>query len=140
MTPAKGSLQQKQPSPSSAKTAGYKPIENYGIIGDLHTVALVGIDGSIDWCCMPQFDSPRVFAAILADQKGGACRIASLTAVQHKQMYMPDSNVLVTRFLGGEGVGEVVDFMPIQGPREARKIHQIVRVVRAVHGSVRFRL
>ena len=119
---------------------GYKPIESYGVIGDLHTVALVGIDGSIDWCCLPHFDLPSVFAAILDDQKGGAFRIASLYEAQHKQMYMPDSNVLLTRFLSGQGVGEVVDFMPVQGPREVRKIHQIVRVVRAVRGSVRFRL
>ena len=119
---------------------GYKPIESYGIIGDLHTVALVGIDGSIDWCCLPHFDSPSVFAAILDDRKGGSFRIASLYEAQHKQMYMPDSNVLVTRFLSDQGVGEVVDFMPVQGPREIRKIHQIVRVVRAVRGSVRFRL
>ncbi len=82
---------------------GYKPIESYGVIGDLHTVALVGIDGSIDWCCMPYFDSPSVFAAILDDRKGGSFRIASLIAAQHKQMYMPDSNVLVTRFLSDEG-------------------------------------
>ena len=119
---------------------GYKPIESYGVIGDLHTVALVGIDGSIDWCCLPHFDSPSVFAAILDDQKGGSFRIASLYEAQHKQMYMPDSNVLVTRFLSDQGVGEVVDFMPVQGPREIRKIHQIVRVVRVVRGSVRFRL
>ena len=119
---------------------GYKPIESYGVIGDVHTVALVGIDGSIDWCCLPHFDSPSVFAAILDDQKGGSFRIASLYEAQHKQMYMPDSNVLVTRFLSDQGVGEVVDFMPVQGPREIRKIHQIVRVVRAVRGSVRFRL
>src|SRR5262245_4562675 len=119
---------------------GYKPIESYGVIGDLHTVALVGIDGSIDWCCLPHFDSPSVFAAILDDQKGGSFRIASLNQAQHKQMYMPDSNVLVTRFLSSQGVGEVVDFMPVQGVGESKKIHQIVRVVRAVRGSVRFRL
>jgi len=103
---------------------GYKPIESYGVIGDLHTVALVGIDGSIDWCCLPHFDSPSIFAAILDDQKGGSFRIASLHEAQHKQMYMPDSNVLVTRFLSDQGVGEVVDFMPVQGAREIRKIHQ----------------
>src|ERR1700745_4232710 len=117
----------------------YKPIESYGVIGDLHTVALVSIDASIDWCCLPQFDSPSIFAAILDERKGGFFKIASLYEAQHKQMYLPDSNVLVTRFLSPEGVGEVVDFMPIQDVSR-KKVHQIVRVVRAVRGAVRFRL
>ena len=91
----------------------YKPIENYGVIGDLHTVALVGVDGSIDWCCLPHFDSPSLFAAILDDQQGGFFKIAPLHYKQHKQMYLPDSSVLLTRFLSAQGVGEVVDFMPI---------------------------
>src|SRR5690349_10412897 len=81
----------------------YKPIESYGVIGDLHTVALVGMDGSIDWCCLPQFDSPSIFAAILDEHKGGFFKIASLYEGQHKQMYLPDSNVLVTRFLSPGG-------------------------------------
>ena len=98
----------------------YKPIESYGVIGDLHTVALVGMDGSIDWCCLPHFDSPSIFAAILDERKGGFFKIASLYEAQHKQMYLPDSNVLVTRFLSPEGVGEVVDFMPVQD-REPRQ-------------------
>ena len=118
----------------------YKPIESYGVIGDLHTVALVGIDGSIDWCCLPHFDSPSIFAAILDEQKGGFFKIASLHEAQHKQMYLPDSNVLVTRFLGRDGVGELIDFMPVQDPSRGKKTHQIVRVVRAVRGAVRFRL
>jgi GH15 family glucan-1,4-alpha-glucosidase len=118
----------------------YKPIESYGVIGDLHTVALVGMDGSIDWCCLPQFDSPSMFAAILDEHKGGFFKIASLYEAQHKQMYLPDSNVLVTRFLSPEGVGEVVDFMPVQDPSHGKKTHRIVRVVRAVRGAVRFRL
>ena len=118
----------------------YKPIESYGVIGDLHTVALVGMDGSIDWCCLPQFDSPSIFAAILDEHKGGFFKIASLYEAQHKQMYLPDSNVLLTRFLSPEGVGEVVDFMPVQDPSHGKKTHQIVRVVRAVRGAVRFRL
>jgi GH15 family glucan-1,4-alpha-glucosidase len=118
----------------------YKPIESYGVIGDLHTVALVGMDGSIDWCCLPHFDSPSIFAAILDAQKGGFFKIASLHEAQHKQMYLPDSNVLVTRFLGRDGVGELIDFMPVQDSSRARKTHQIVRVVRAVRGAVRFRL
>jgi hypothetical protein len=73
----------------------YKPIES--VLGDLHTVALVSMDGSIDWCCLPQFDSPSIFAAILDERKGGFFKIASLYKVQHKQMYLPDSNVLLTR-------------------------------------------
>jgi GH15 family glucan-1,4-alpha-glucosidase len=118
----------------------YKPIESYGIIGDMHTVALVGTDGSIDWCCLPAFDSPSVFAAILDDRKGGSFRIAPIHEARQKQMYLPDTNVLITRFLGQEGVGEVVDFMPIQEPGQGTKVHEIVRVVRGVRGAVRFRL
>jgi len=118
----------------------YKPIESYGVIGDLHTVALVGVDGSIDWCCLPFFDSPSLFAAILDDQHGGFFKIAARHYTQHKQMYLPDSSVLLTRFLSVQGVGEVVDFMPIGATTQGRTTHQIVRVVRAVRGSVRFRL
>src|SRR6476659_4405814 len=118
----------------------YKPIESYGVIGDMHTVALVGMDGSIDWCCLPHFDSPTIFGAILDEQKGGFFKIASLYEAQHKQMYMPDSNVLVTRFLSADGVGEVIDFMPVPDPSSGKKTRQIVRVVRAVRGAVRFRL
>src|SRR5574341_2661406 len=94
---------------------GYQPIEDYGIIGDLHTVALVGKDGSIDFLSFPRFDSPTVFCALLDDARGGRFRIhpcidEDLTL---KQMYLPDTNVLITRFLAAEGVGEVSDFMPV---------------------------
>ena len=121
----------------------YKPIESYGIIGDMHSVALVGMDGSIDWCCLPYFDSPSVFAAILDDHKGGAFRLAATEAHTCKQMYLPDTNVLLTRFLAPGCVGEVCDFMPIHrdawGVYKAGR-HQIVRIARAVRGEVRFRL
>ena len=99
----------------------YKPIESYGVVGDLHTVALVGMDGSIDWCCLPHFDSPSIFAAILDEKKGGFFKIASVHEAQRKQMYLPDSNVLVTRFVSPDGVGEVIDFMPIQDRAAARR-------------------
>jgi len=121
----------------------YKPIESYGIIGDMHSVALVGIDGAIDWCCLPYFDSPAIFAAILDDAKGGTFRLYATHEGARKQMYLPDTNVLLTRFLGSNGVGEICDFMPIH--RDAwgvykRGRHQIVRVARAVRGAIRFRL
>lgn len=117
----------------------YKPIENYAVIGDMHTVALVGMDGSIDWCCLPRFDSPSVFAAVLDHDRGGYFKVASVQPGRNKQMYLPDTNVLITRFLSAEGVGEVVDFMPVEDD-PAQKVHQIVRVAKAIRGTVRFRL
>src|SRR3712207_1042890 len=92
----------------------YQPIENYGLIGDLHTPPLVGMDGSIDWLCLPRFDSPSVFAAILDDGKGERFKIAPVAdGAKRKQLYWPDTNVLVTRFFVPDGVGEVTDYMPI---------------------------
>jgi GH15 family glucan-1,4-alpha-glucosidase len=119
----------------------YKPIESYGVIGDLHSVALVGMDGSIDWCCLPHFDSPSVFAAILDDKKGGRFQVTATEQSTLKQMYLPETNVLLTRFLSAEGVGEVLDFMPVpSGPRERDCLHEIVRIARAVRGSMHFRM
>jgi GH15 family glucan-1,4-alpha-glucosidase len=116
----------------------YKSIDNYGVVGDLHTVALVGNDGSIDWCCLPRFDSPSVFARILDDEKGGYFRIYVTAEGRLKQMYLPDTNILVTRFLTNEGVGEVIDFMPWHD--SVHGVQAIVRMVRCVRGSVTFRL
>ena len=98
----------------SSMSGAYKPIEDYGVIGDLHTVALVGKDGSIDWCCLPHFDSPSVFASILDAQKGGFFKIAPAYPTVQKQMYVAESNILLSRFLAPEGVGEITDFMPIK--------------------------
>src|SRR5215217_3895479 len=87
-------------------TPGYQPIENYGIIGDLHTTALVGMDGSIDWLCLPRHDSPSVFGAILDDARGGRFKISpDMEGTTCKQLYWPDTNVLVTRFFTPDGVG-----------------------------------
>jgi GH15 family glucan-1,4-alpha-glucosidase len=78
----------------------YQPIENYGIIGNMRTVAHVGMNGSIDWYCYPHFDSPSIFGAILDDEKGGRFQIsADADGVRHRQFYWPSTNVLVTRFL-----------------------------------------
>ena len=96
----------------------YQPIEDYGVVGDLHTVALVGKDGSIDFMAFPHFDSPTMFAAILDSEKGGRFQIKPcLEGGVHKQMYLPDTNVLITRLLSDEGVAEVSDFMPVGAGR-----------------------
>jgi GH15 family glucan-1,4-alpha-glucosidase len=118
----------------------YLPIESYGVIGDLHTAALVGLDGSIDWLCFPKFDSPSVFAAILDDEKGGRFRIApTCEDVTRKQMYFPDTNVLVTRFLSPNGLAEVTDFMPVGEPAPGHGLHDLVRRVEVVRGSMPMR-
>src|SRR5262244_2921100 len=98
-----------------AMESRYQPIENYGVIGNLRTAALVGMDGSIDWLCVPHFDSPSIFAAILDDKKGGRFRIAPTSKqLRHKQFYWPDTNILVTRFLHADGVAEIEDYMPVR--------------------------
>ena len=119
----------------------YKPIENYGIIGDFHSVALVGMDGSIDWCCLPHFDSPSIFASILDCQKGGFFKIAPMHSAVQKQMYLPESCVLTTRFLNPGGVAEVIDFMPVrERVGEQKHTHQIIRRIRGVRGSLKFKM
>jgi len=119
----------------------YQPIEHYGVIGNMRTAALVGINGSIDWLCVPFFDSPSVFAAILDDQKGGRFEIAPREDdVRTKQFYWPETNVLVTRFLSPDGVGELEDFMPVGFPRESPWHDQLVRRVRVMRGTVAFRM
>ena len=121
--------------------ARYLPIAEYGVIGDLHTVALVGTSGSIDWFCVPHFDSPSVFGALLDAEKGGRFRI-SPAAEDHgvKQLYFPDTNILITRFLTPDGVGEVQDFMTVAGSDDAAHPHQLVRRVHCVRGEMGFEI
>ncbi len=119
----------------------YQPIQDYGIIGDMHSAALVGTDGSIDWLCFPHFDSPSVFAAILDDEKGGRFKITPVReGTARKQLYWPDTNVLVTRFFSPEGVGEVIDYMPVSVPENEHGYHQVIRRVRVVRGEMAFRM
>ena len=114
----------------------YAPIGDYGIIGDLHTVALVGTDGTIDWFCPERFDFPSVFAAILDKGKGGHYRIAPEgDEYTTKQLYFPDTNVLITRFLTPDGVGEVQDFMAIH--RDPHHRRRLIRRVLCVRGEMR---
>ena len=116
----------------------YLPIESYAVIGDLQTVALVGLDGCIDFLCLPRFDSPSVFAALLDAEKGGRFAITpELTHARHKQLYMPDTNILLTRFLSDQGVAEISDFMPIHTEQHSTRL---VRRVKTVRGEIRFRV
>jgi hypothetical protein len=119
----------------------YQPIENYGIIGNMRTVALVGMNGSIDWYCYPHFDSPSVFGAILDDKKGGHFQIsADSDGVRHKQFYWPSTNVLVTRFLMADGIAELEDFMPVGLPSGSPAYRHVYRRIRCVRGTVRISL
>ncbi|MGV2826798.1 glycoside hydrolase family 15 protein [Myxosarcina sp. GI1(2024)] len=119
----------------------YQPIENYGIIGNMHTTALIGLNGSIDWFCYPRHDSPSVLAAILDSEKGGHFRIyPCLERVTHKQFYWPETNVLVTRFLAACGFGEIIDFMPVNLSQDEPGYRWLVRQVKVIRCSMKFRL
>ena len=114
----------------------YPPIESHAIIGDLQTAALVTLDGTIDFLCLPHFDSPSVFASLLDADKGGCFAITpDLDQPRHKQLYLPDTNLLLTRFLAPEGVAEISDFMPVH-PREHTS--RVVRRVKTVRGEIRY--
>jgi GH15 family glucan-1,4-alpha-glucosidase len=113
-------------------------IADHGIIGDLQTAALVTTDGSIDWFCCPRFDSPSVFGALLDDERGGHFRIRpSGIDYTTRQMYFPDTAVLVTRFFSEAGVGQVLDFMPPAGSTATGR-HRLVRMVQCVRGEMTF--
>jgi GH15 family glucan-1,4-alpha-glucosidase len=118
----------------------YAAIEDHGLIGDLQTAALVASDGTIDWFCAPRFDSPGIFASLLDHQKGGHFRISPIrTDYTTKQLYLPGTPILITRFLSADGVGEVIDFMPVAGERATDR-HRLVRLVRVVRGQMSFEL
>src|SRR5215204_6455380 len=118
----------------------YPEIGEHGLIGDLQTAALVSTDGTIDWFCCPRFDSPSVFASLLDHDRGGHFRIGPDRGdYVSRQLYFPDTAILITRFLTPEGVGEVLDFMPVlEGMATDR--HRLVRLVRVVRGTMRFRM
>ncbi|MEV6175863.1 glycoside hydrolase family 15 protein [Streptomyces sp. NPDC052015] len=117
----------------------YLPIAEHGLIGDLRSVALVGTDGTIDWYCCPCFDAPSVFGSILDAERGGCFELAAAIPARTKQFYFPDTNVLLTRFFTEDGVGEVQDFMPVDGGSVEAKRHRLIRRVLCVRGSIPFR-
>lgn len=131
----------------------YKRLEEYGLIGNMHSAALVGRDGAIDWLCMPSFDSPAVFSAILDDEKGGFFSITSDDAHDRRQIYFPETNVLTSRFGGEDSVAQITDFMPIgahddthdplngdEGRTSRGNERRLVRYVQGVMGETKLRL
>ncbi len=125
----------REQSPAT-KHLATETIENHGVVGDLNTVALVDMNGTIDFMCWPRFESPSVFASLLDAERGGAFELApELGDSRRRQMYLPDSNVLLSRFLSATGVAEISDFMTVtdRGP-------QLIRRVKAIRNSVHFRM
>jgi len=114
------------------------PIEDHGVVGDLRTLALVGLNGTIDYLCWPRLDSPSVFATLLHEGDGGCFELApELPDVRRKQMYLPETNVLLTRFLSPDGVVEISDFMNVAGTGLPQRLLRRVKVLR---GTVTIRL
>jgi GH15 family glucan-1,4-alpha-glucosidase len=119
--------------------SAYLPIEDHGVIGDLRTVALVGTDGTIDWYCPGRFDAPSLFGALLDREKGGRYSIAPAHGNwRSRQLYFPDTNILITRFLSEEGVTEVIDFMPVAKPGDGGG--RLLRTVLAIRGEMPMRI
>ncbi|MGB6456932.1 MAG: glycoside hydrolase family 15 protein [Streptosporangiaceae bacterium] len=119
---------------------GYPNISDHGLIGDLQTAALVTTDGTIDFFCCPRFDSPSVFCSLLDAAKGGYFRISPVAeSFVSKQLYFPNTAMLITRFMTPDGVGEVLDFMPVieGGPTDR---HRLVRYLRVARGTMKFQL
>lgn len=116
----------------------YLPIEDYGIIGDMNTAALIGKNGSIDFLCFPEFDSPSIFASILDKKNGGFFQISPIDKkVSQKQIYLPDTNILITQFISEGGISELSDFMPVE---EVSPQINIVRRVKVLRGNVKFKM
>jgi len=118
----------------------YQPIENYGVVGNMRTVALISTEASVDWFCFPRFDSPSIFGALLDSRQGGQFTIApKQRGARHQQSYREETNVLITRFLSPDGTGEVIDFMPAPTPGTEGEC-RLIRRVKATRGTVALRL
>ena len=117
-------------------------IEDYALVGDTHTAALVSLDGSIDWCCLPRFDSEACFAALLDDEVGGRWRIAPAGDSSSSRHYRDGTMILETSFETDDGTVELVDLMPVDeetdpdNPRGIESLHTLLRVVCGVEGRV----
>ena len=127
---------QQAPAPFAPAASSYAPISAYGVIGDMRTAALVGLNGSIDWCCFPDFPSPSTFAAILDADRGGRFQIAPARKYTSEQRYLPATNVLVTAFHDGSGIVELTDFMPVGSDGRRGSFAEIHRKVSCTRGQM----
>ncbi len=122
----------------------YKKISDYAIIGDLHSIALVGLDGSIDWFCLPHIDSPSIFGALLDDKKGGCFAVTPSSDFDSVACYLEDTNILVTKFRSRTGICQLTDFMPVpphgQNDMEEEHHHELYRLVEVLQGTVEVKL
>jgi GH15 family glucan-1,4-alpha-glucosidase len=132
------SIQSPEPGRGAAGRSGYLPVSEHGLIGDLHCVALVGTNGTIDWYCCPLFDAPSVFGSLLDADRGGCFELAAAVPAETRQFSFPDTNVLITRFFAEDGVGEIQDFMPVGGAADAQR-RRLIRRVLCVRGTMPFR-
>jgi GH15 family glucan-1,4-alpha-glucosidase len=123
---------------SAAGSTGYLPISEHGMVGDLQTVALVGTNGTIDWHCTPSFDSPSIFGSLLDAHNGGCFELAAAVPAKTRQFYLPDTNVLITRFSAPDGVAEIQDFMPVGAIPEPER-HRLIRRVLCIRGTMPLR-
>jgi len=124
--------------PKERNVNSYPNISDHGLIGDLQTAALVTTDGTMDFFCCPRFDSPSVFASLLDADRGGYFRISpAADNYVTRQLYLPNTAMLITRFMTPDGVGEVLDFMPVVEGRPTDR-HRLVRYLRVARGSMQF--
>ncbi|PVH25310.1 glycoside hydrolase family 15 protein [Sphingobacterium corticibacter] len=122
------------------KKSGYPAIEDHGVIGNMHTAALVALDGTIDFMCFPKFDSPTIFGSLLDKDKGGYFGITpEMKDVNVKQIYIPGTAVLITRFFSEDGIVEITDYMPVIED-SCFTFNAIVRKVKAIRGNIKFKM
>ena len=127
----------------SQPDGSYKPISDYGLIGNCYSAALVGFDGSIDWCCLPRFNSAAVFSRLLDWRKGGYFQVAPRDVRSVRRRYLPGTMVLETTFETGTGEAKLTDFMPTQSSDEPEaletgSLQRVARILECVRGSVEF--
>jgi len=124
--------------PQSSPRFQSNAVADHGLIGNLHTAALVAKDGTMDWLCYPHFDSPSLFGAVLDPERGGgfSIRPTELDSIRSMQTYVPDTNILETRFWGSKGVGVLTDFMPVEPLEQAEGHHRVVRRIEVTSGAL----